>query len=359
MLDLDYSISELFIMGIPGTYLSLETQKNIEKYKPTQFIFFSHNFESKLQLVTLTTEIQKQVSNYSDFPAIISLDQEGGRVQRFRKEFTLLPTARRVGDQNSPHLAFELAKLQAKELFAAGINLNFAPVCDIHTHPDNPVIGDRAYGSTSEQVSKVVSAIVRGHASENVETCAKHFPGHGDTHVDSHYALPVVNTPLVMLRQREWIPFSRAMKEGCNFVMSAHILFPDLDPEFPATFSKLFLNQILRQELKFTGVVMSDDMEMGAVVNRYGEAEAPVLALQAGCDLLCYRSELHALLAMDAVNKALVDKKIDPARLNNSILKIRNVRKNLVLPSTSLSLENRLAIIGNPEHQKQIKDQYP
>jgi beta-N-acetylhexosaminidase len=355
MLGNDYAVSELVIMGFAGKTLSAETIQSIEREKLSQFILFAHNFESKAQLIALTDELQARTQAHSSFPGIISADQEGGRVQRFRNDFTLLPPAQRVGNEGTPSIIFDLAKIQASELFAAGINLNYAPVCDINTNPGNPVIGDRSYGATSDQVSRAVSAVVRGHLSEGVEACIKHFPGHGDTTVDSHISLPLVKTPVEVLKKREWIPFHRAMKSGANFLMSAHILLPHLDPEFPGTFSKTFLKKYLRGDLKFQGSIISDDLEMGAVIHRYGAQEAPILALQAGCDLLCYRSEQHALVAIEAIKKALFDKKLNGSDLKASIDRVRKVRAQLKLPSQTHSASERLALIGNSNHQDFIK----
>ena len=358
MLDSDYSVSELVIMGFSGKSLSPETIRTIEREKPTQFILFTQNFESKAQLIALNDEIQARVSAYSKAPAIISADQEGGRVQRFRTDFTILPPALRVGNQGSASTIFDLAKIQAKELYASGVNLNYAPVCDINTNPANPVIGDRAYGDTSDQVSRVTSAVVRGHLAEGVEACIKHFPGHGDTTVDSHISLPVVKTPVETLRDREWLPFHRAMKSGCNFLMSAHVLLPHLDPDFPGTFSKTCLKQYLRGELKYQGTIISDDLEMGAVVNRYGAEEAPILALQAGCDLLCYRSEEHAVIAIEAIRKAIADQKLNPDDLKKSIDRVRKVRSSLTFPQSRLSVAERMAIIGNADHAKFVAENF-
>ena len=354
MLDNGYSVSELVILGFASRALSPETIRMIEREKPTNFILFTQNFESKSQLIELNNEIQKRVSAYSPLTAIISADQEGGRVQRFRTDFTRIPPALTIGNHSSPSAAFDLAKIQAKELFAAGLNLNYAPVCDINTNPNNPVIGDRAYGSTADQVTRTASAIVRGHLAENVEACIKHFPGHGDTHVDSHDSLPIVNTPVEILRTREWIPFHRAMKSGCNFVMSAHILMPHLDPTFPATFSPIFLKKYLRGELMFQGVIVSDDMEMGAVVKNYGKEEAPILALKAGCDLLCYRSEAEAVIAIEAIKKAISDKKLISQDLRLSIDRVRKIRMNLK-PANTLTLAERMQTIGNPSHQEFVQ----
>ena len=350
-----FNIGDLVILGFKGYDVSTETQNLILKYGVSNFILFgpnhptNKNYSSKDQLIELTDQLQS-VQRESKLPMIVSADQEGGRVQRFKNDFTILPSAKKLSEMNSSTLAFELAQIQAKELYAAGIQLNFAPVCDINTNPANPVIGDRAFGSDEPTVSKMVTSIVRGHLTQNVQPCIKHFPGHGDTHTDSHYALPTVHTPLETLRSREWVPFHRAMKSGCNFLMSAHIMLPHLDPEFPGTLSKIFLKKYLREELQYHGVVISDDMEMQAITNHYGATEAPILALEAGCDLLCYRTEEQAVIAMDAIQKAITDKRLSVSQLEVSVERVRKIRSQLKLAKNEMKTSERLSLIGNPHH---------
>ena len=351
---MDFNVGDLIIFGFKGFDVSLETQKTILKYGISNVILFgpnnpNNNYSSKLQLLELTDQLQS-IHHQSKLPMVISVDQEGGRVQRFRNDFTLLPSALKVCEKNSTQLAFELAQIQAKELFAAGIQLNFAPVCDINTNPKNPVIGDRAFGTDESSVSKMVTAIVRGHLTQNVEACIKHFPGHGDTHTDSHYALPTVTTDLETLRKREWIPFHRAMKSGCNFLMSAHIMLPHLDSEYPGTLSKIFLKKYLREELLYQGVVVSDDMQMQAITDHYGSTEAPILALEAGCDLLCYRTEDQAIIALNAIEKAIQDKRLSIESLKASVERVKKIKSTIKLAKDEMAISERLSLIGHPDH---------
>lgn len=355
-LTMDFNLGDLVVFGFRGFDVSVETQKAILKYGISNVILFgpnhptNKNYASKQQLVELTDQLQS-IRNNANLPMIVSADQEGGRVQRFRNDFTLLPSAMKVSEKGSSQLAYELAQIQARELFAAGIQLNFAPVCDINTNPANPVIGDRAYGSDEPSVSKIVTAIVRGHLTQNVQACIKHFPGHGDTHTDSHFALPTVHTDLETLRKREWIPFHRSMKSGCNFLMSAHLMLPHIDPEYPGTLSKIFLKKYLREELLYQGVVVSDDMEMQAITDHFGATEAPILALEAGCDLLCYRTEEQAIIAMEAIAKAIKDKRLSIPQLQQSVERVRKVRRQLKLAKNEMKIEDRLSLIGSAEHQ--------
>jgi len=357
---LDFNIGELIIFGFKGFEVSPETQKTIIDYGIGNTILFgtahkNNNYDSKEQLIQLTDQLQEiHAMGGSNLPMIISADQEGGLVQRFRKGFTELPSAKAVSEyvfqKKSTLPALELAKIQAKELYSGGIQLNFAPVCDINTNPANPVIGTRAYGSTEASVSNVVTEIIRGHLSENVQPCIKHFPGHGDTHVDSHLELPIVTTSLEVLRTREWLPFQKSIRAGCNFLMSAHLMLSHLDPNFPGTLSQTFLKKYLREELNFQGVVVSDDMEMKAISSNYGMGEAPILALQAGCDLLCYQTEETAIFAMNSIEKAVIDQRLSAEQLKASVERVRKIRRNIKLAKDALSKVKRLEIIGNPEH---------
>ena len=174
------------------------------------------------------------------------------------------------------------------------------------------MIGNRSFGDTEERVSKLVSAYIRGHLHQGVQPCLKHFPGHGDTSVDSHLALPKVDTLLEMLEDREFKPFQKGFRAKCNFLMSAHVVVKSIDPEVPATLSSKILRQIVRQKMGFTGLIISDDLEMQAITDHFGAEDTPRLALQAGCDLLLYRSEKAARAAHESLCKALENGKLAP-----------------------------------------------
>ena len=339
-------IGELFIIGFSGFELSDETSAFISQAGIGGVILFAQNYENPGQVAELSNQIQEC---RKDLPLWVSVDHEGGKVQRFKKPFTKIPEAALVGNLTSAKLAFELGDLMAKELKAVGINLNYCPVADIATNPKNPVIGVRAYGSTEEQVSRLVTAIVRGHMVNNVQPCVKHFPGHGDTSTDSHFALPKVETPLEILRDREFRPFVRAFKSRCSMVMTAHILYPQLDPKYPATLSKKILD-LLRVDLRYTRVIISDDLEMKAITDHFGADEAPVLALNAGCDLLIYRSEAGARAAYEAVSKALESDKISPEVIIQAAERVRSLKKDSLLPYEPISIAEIGKKIGTPEN---------
>lgn len=345
------SLGELFIMGFSGLELSPETAQFIRQAGIGGTILFSHNYESPAQVAELINQIQ---SCRQSLPLWVSVDHEGGKVQRFKNQFTRIPEAGLIAESGSAQLAFEIASLMAREVKAVGINLNFSPLADINTNPKNPVIGRRAYGNTEAEVSKFVSAMVRGHLTQGVQPCLKHFPGHGDTTVDSHFALPKVTTPLTTLRDRELRPFSKGLKSGCQFVMSAHILFPELDSEFPATLSKKILRTLLRDELRFKHLIVSDDMEMQAITDHFGAADAPRLAIEAGCDLLIYRTEAVARVAYASLEAALDQGKLSPEIVLAAAERSRSIKKANFPNYRDTLIADVMKEIGTEEHAQII-----
>ncbi|MBC7691371.1 MAG: beta-N-acetylhexosaminidase [Methylotenera sp.] len=350
--DAKKQLGELFIMGFNGLELSDETSAFISQAQIGGVILFSHNYESPGQIAELTNQIQ---DCRHDLPLWISVDHEGGRVQRFKKPFTKIPEGQVIGANGSAKLAFDVSEMIAMELKAVGVNLNFSPVADIATNPKNPVIGARAFGAEEELVTKMVTAFVRGHLLQGVLPCVKHFPGHGDTSTDSHFALPKVDDSLEVLREREFKPFLKAFKSGCPMVMTAHILNPKLDAEKPATLSSKTLQDILRKELRFTKLIISDDMEMKAITDHFGKDLAPRMALQAGCDLLIYRSEAATRAAYVSLTRDLENGDLDPNLILESAARSRGVKTEFLDDYTPASVTDLGSKIGLPASAELIK----
>ncbi len=321
-------LGELFMTGIEGTTLSDDSSAFLSQAGIGGVLLFTQNYKDPDQLWQLTQSIQ---DCRRDSKLWIAVDQEGGRVQRFKDPFSRLPTGAQVGRIDSPKLAFELGELMARELRSVGINVNFAPVADILTNPANPVIGDRAFGSDEAVVTKLVTAIVRGHVTQGVQPCVKHFPGHGDTSEDSHFALPSVETDVKTLESREWRPFVRSFKSRCSMVMIAHVIHRGLDPKFPATLSPTILKTHLREQMRYSKIIISDDLEMQAITDHFAADKAPLLALQAGCDLLIYRTEAAARKAYQVCQHALEDGSLDPAIVIESAARIRDVKTEVLV----------------------------
>lgn len=343
------ALGQLFIMGFSGPELSDETQAFLTQAGIGGVQISALNYESPAQMAELSNQIQECRRNH---PLWIGVDHEGGRVQRFKKHFTRIPDAAAIAAMDSPKLAFDIGEMMARELRAVGINLNFAPVVDIATNIRNPVIGPRAYGNDEETVSKMSSAIVRGHLVNQVQPCVKHFPGHGDTATDSHFSLPRVDTSLEVLREREFRPFVKAFKGRCAMVMTAHIICSQIDPQRPATLSSIVLREILRGELRYSRVIISDEMEMKAITDHFGPEEAPRLAFEAGCDILLYKTEAGARHAYTSVLKALDEGKLDPAIILASVARVLALKKDILLPHHPTSVAEVGQIVGIPAHQE-------
>lgn len=342
-------IGQLFMVGFMGTSVNPELASFIREYQPGGVILFSRNLESVEQIVELTNDLQR-CSPKS--PLLISIDQEGGRVSRLPKGFTVFPPCELLGQCNSSELAYAAAATIAKELKAVGINMNMAPVLDVNSNPDNPVIGDRAFGSTPDVVSEMGLVTTAGLQDNNVVACGKHFPGHGDTNADSHKELPVVEAPRERLEAVEFPPFRRAVAAGVATMMTAHVLYKGLDDQLPATLSPAIITNLLREEMRYDGVVLTDDLEMHAIVDHYGPGDAAVRALLAGCDvLLICKDRDREIAAFDAVEKAVASGTIDFERLNQSVARIQRVKQRFLIPYKPANISDAKLVAGCRTHQ--------
>ncbi len=277
-MNTDEKIGQLVLVGMDGTATNDATRELIESYHVGGFIFYKNNIENAKQALKLFNDL-KAANQSNPVPLWMSVDEEGGRVTRMPKEFAKVPTAKAIGSKNSEALSQGIGAVLGRELSGFGLNMDFAPVLDINSNPNNPVIGDRSFGNKADVVSLLGIATMEGIRKEGVVPVVKHFPGHGDTSVDSHIGLPVVNHDLSRLRKLELIPFKEAVENKADVVMIAHLLMPKLDPDHPASFSKKVITDLLRNELGFQGVVISDDMTMGAIEKNYEIGKASVEAI--------------------------------------------------------------------------------
>ena len=327
-LSLRKKIGQMLLCGLPGTELT-EPLANFLRANPVGgIIYFARNVQNVEQVANLTYELQKVAQGAGQLPHFISIDQEGGMVARIAKGITLFPGNMAIAAAGSPEDAYKAAHASGKELHALGINLNFAPVLDVNNNPLNPVIGVRSFGESPEVVAEYGANSVRGLQDAGVSAAAKHFPGHGDTAADSHHDLPVVPHDLARMNQVELVPFIRAIEEGVDFIMSAHIYFPALEPDGkPATLSSSVLTGLLREELAYQGVIMTDCMEMSAIVDTYGTVEAAVMAIEAGADLILI-SHTHDLLtgAYEAIEKAVAEGIVSEDRINESVRRLLDLK---------------------------------
>lgn len=281
-------------IAIPGQELNERNRKVLTALRPGGIIFFGFNLADAEQIRKFTGDLQALAAELKLPPFLISTDQEGGYVKRVRDGVLQTPPARNLGDTGDSELCRATGYQVSRDLGALGINVFFAPIVDINNNPNNPVIGLRSFGTTLEAVLKCALPFEQGARQANATGGAmpviKHFPGHGDTQVDSHWSLPVIDKKLEELRTFELIPFRDAIRSGAPAVMTAHILYPQVDKDAPATLSPKLLTETLRGELGFKGVVFTDAMEMSAVSKHYKEVNRPITAIKAGADILLYTS---------------------------------------------------------------------
>ncbi len=283
-------VGQVIHVAIPGTNLDPIAEKEIENIKPGGIILFGRNLGSQTEIIDLNSALQKQTLKITGIPLLISVDQEGGRVIRVKDGVTQFPGAMALGQTKDADLAKKVGFVTSYQLRKLGLNFLFAPDLDINNNPYNPVINTRSLGSNLETVLKVGIAFEEGARAGGSIPVIKHFPGHGDTNVDSHLGLPKIEKTLEELRSFELVPFKTAIDNGADAVMSAHIVYPKIDPNFPATLSSRILGDILRKELQHNGLIVTDAMEMDAIDEHYQKDDPGVLALLAGADIILMTS---------------------------------------------------------------------
>ena len=333
----EQKVSQLLVAGIEGTQLGQDAVQAVQDYQVGGVILFGRNVESAGQLAELTNGLKDLNGDYT--PLFLCVDQEGGRVDRMPPEVERTPSAWSVGQTlDTEGVGAAYGALLAEECAAFGFNMDFAPSLDIWSNPDNTVIGDRAFGNDWEWTAFFgMSAVESMEEQGGVIPVVKHFTGHGDTLVDSHVALPVVDKSLEELWQSELVPFNMTLNQEDYFgaqagpsapaVMVAHILLSQVDPDYPASLSHRVVTGLLREEMGFDGVVCTDDLTMGAVSNTYGMGEAAVLAVEAGCDLLlvCHGAD-NLTAARDALLEAADSGRLSPERLDESVKRILSLK---------------------------------
>ena len=359
------------------TKMNSEVQKIVEDYDFGSVIFFANNIKETKQSFNLTMDLQKAATKDNGIPLLITTDQEGGIVYRLGSG-TALPgnmALGATGDVNNAKIAGEII---GSELSSLGINTTLAPVVDVNNNANNPVIGLRSYGEDAEMVGKMASAEIEGLAEYNVIGCAKHFPGHGDTATDSHYGLPMVDKSKEELLNNELKPYQVAINQGIEMIMSAHILYPQLDDttvyseqtkkqeKLPSTLSHKILTNLLKEEMGFKGVVVTDAMNMAGIAATYDEVQAVKLAINAGVDLICMPTNITCLEDMskldaiiDGVEKAVNDGEIQESRLDDAVTRILTLKENkgiLDWKESNYSLEKALATVGSDENKAKERE---
>ena len=334
-MTLKEKVGQILQIGFNGKTVTPEIKGMIEDYHVGGIIYFQRNIYSLKQAANLSNELQMlSVNQELGLPLIISNDQEGGIVNRLTGAGgTHFPGNMVLGATRDAVLSRKMGRAIAQELKVVGINMNLAPVLDVNTNMSNPVIGVRSFGEDPLLVAKLGEAFIIGMQLEGIIACGKHFPGHGDTTIDSHLELPIVKYEKERLKKVELYPFIQAIKAGVDSIMTAHICFPAIEPKkgVPATLSYNVLTGLLREELGYNGLIITDCMEMNAIVSTFGTIEGSVMAIEAGSDMVLISHTLDKQkAAIEEVIKAVKAGRITEERINQSVIRILKLKEKRI-----------------------------
>lgn len=324
-MTLDEKIGQMIITGFNGSEYNDDMDRLINEYKVGGVILFARNIEDSNQMIDLTRALQE---NNNNLPLFISIDEEGGRISRLPDDVEKFPSAFTIGLINNQQTAYENGKEIGYTLKRLGINLDYAPVLDIYSNENNTVIGDRAFSKEESIVSTMGIATMEGIEDADIIPVVKHFPGHGDTEVDSHYGLPIVYKTLEELRNFEFIPFVKAIESGCDVIMVSHIILNEVDSSNPASLSKIVISDLLRKDLEFDKVVITDDMSMGAITSIMSIEEACIKSIEAGCDILLLGNAYEEIeQVINSIKLKLYNGEISEEQINKSVKRILELKK--------------------------------
>jgi beta-N-acetylhexosaminidase len=344
MLTLEQKVGQLMMVGFHGTTAPPHILEWLKTGRIGGVYLFSRNIETPEQLAALVEQCHAAVPS----PILVGIDQEGGLVARLRDGFTESPGVMALSASDDLELTRDLSAMLARELRAMGINWNFAPVVDITHDISNPSVGTRSLGSDKDRVSRFAQAEIAGFQQERVAACAKHFPGLGNTPVDTHEALAVIDGALDYLWEQDLLPFRASVAAGVATVMVSHVLFKKLDADYPASLSPVIINGLLRKEIGFTGVVATDCMEMKAIADHYGAGESAVLAVEAGIDLVMFSHTLDwQEAAYHSVLEAVRSGRIPESRIDESVARIQAVKARFAIDEKPVWSE----VIRQPSHR--------
>lgn len=361
-MSLQKKVGRLLIAGFKGTTMSQEIKDLIHAYHIGGVILFGRNIGTPSEILALTQSLQREakLAGYTS-PLLICIDQENGVVRRLGEGTTIIPGAMLLGATHEPKHARQAGVLTGKELKALGINWNLAPVVDINNNPKNPVIGVRSFGEDANEVTEMAKNAMLGMQQAGVMTTLKHFPGHGDTSVDSHLDLPVIGHDLKRLHEVELVPFKECIAAGADAIMSAHVYFPALEKEAntPATLSRSVITGLLREELGFDGVVTTDCMEMDAIAKGIGTVNGCVKAVEAGVDLVMV-SHIHPLQeqAVLKIVEAVEKGTISHEQIDQSIARIERMISTYTSWKEIEAMQEVATFVGSKIHQDEMKEVY-
>ena len=363
--NLREKVGQMMIFGFHGITASDEIKELIRNHHIGGIILFSRNIGTPEEILSLTSELQREARKAGHKkPLLICIDEENGIVRRLGESATVFPGAMLLGATNNPDNAYKIGQATAKELKALGINWNLAPVVDVNNNPLNPVIGVRSYGESPDDVSRFGQAAMRGMQEAGVIAALKHFPGHGDTDIDSHLDLPVISHDMERLEQVELKPFVDCIRHGAATIMSAHVYFPAIEkrPNVPATLSRDVITGLLREKLQFKGVVTTDCMEMNAIAGTIGTAQGAKEAVKAGVDLVMVSHTYEFQKAsIEAVIHAVNTGEISLQIIDDAVERIHTL-KNQYLSWNDIPQEEGgvpvPSVVGCEDHQKLAEEMY-
>ena len=331
-LTLEQKIGQMFLVSFDGTAVSQETKEHFLRSCFGNYIYFSKNLADYRSIRALSDSLQDVAKEICGIPAFISVDQEGGMVARVRTGSTHFPSGMAVTASGIPLETVEyMGELVGEGLKNLGININHAPVADVNNNPQNPVIGARAYSDEPKVVAEMVCAYVKGLQRSGVIANVKHFPGHGDTDLDSHLDLPYINHDMERLHAVELVPFKAAIACGTASIMSAHIVFKAIDKEYPATLSSKVIGELLRKDLGFGGLVISDCMSMEAIKENYTTPRGCVLAIKAGVDMICLNADIETQKqCVKQVYEAVMSGEISMDTIDAALMRIMEYKSKYI-----------------------------
>ena len=349
-MSLEEKIGQMLIVSFDNLENDEELLDRFKEVKPGVFILFSDNFESYSQ----TKKLINDINSTSDIPMFVSIDQEGGRVQRLKElddqTVSVIPAMYELGLTNDINLAYEVGRVMGEELRDFNINMDFAPVLDIYSNSENTVIGDRSFGNNPELVTNMALSFSKGLESTDIIPVYKHFPGHGDTYEDSHQELAIIDKTKEELYELELIPFIEAINRGANVIMVGHLALPNITGNYiPASLSKEIINDLLREELGFKGIVVTDALNMKALTNEYSKEEIYILAIKAGVNILLMPD--FDKTTIDIISKAVLTGVISEELINESVEKILTLKYDKVFVNNSYTKD----YLGSLEHDSVIK----
>jgi beta-N-acetylhexosaminidase len=337
---LSSEVGQLFMAGLPGTGLDKNTLSLIRECNLGGIIFFSRNIEGPLQLAELCRDLQREAMNAHGTPLFLAVDQEGGRVARLKEPFTVFPgNAAIAADRDCVKRAEEFGTVTAREMKLVGLNMDLAPVVDVQRGELEKHLQSRSFGENIEKVALLGKTVIRSLQENGVMAVAKHFPGLGQARVDPHVYLPVIDACKEELEKVSLIPFRFAIEQEVTGIMSSHAVYPALDPKHPATLSQEILTHLLRDTMGFKGLIITDDLEMGAIAGRGPVAEAALLAFEAGADiLLICKEQENVAEGFRLLKDRLVKGRISEERVARSLERVERAKTQFLAKKKEISL---------------------